>query len=266
MATVEGQIWLAEEPANRLLLDQIGLLQAIADCGSISAAARATGISYKTAWDRLERLNNLSSQALVFRSTGGSKGGGTLLTEYGEKILQGFGELNKLHKEFLQSLNNQLESLDDISGFMKHSSVQASARNQFSGSIKCVDSGAVNTEIQIRLSESLELVAIVTQRSREELNLQVEDTILALVKASSVTLAVADQADNPPRVSARNQFSGVISRIERGSVNSDISIDIGDNKTLAAIITNHSVDQMGLEESMKVFAFFKASSVILMTV
>ena len=68
------------------------------------------------------------------------------------------------------------------------------------------------------------------------------------------------------RCSARNQFAGQIARLERGSVNADVSIDLGNSKTLSAIITNRSSDQLELCESLPVTAFFKASSVILIRV
>ncbi len=260
MATVGGEIWLTDDAANRVLLEQLGLLRAIAEAGSISAAAKTLGISYKTAWDRLERLNNLSKLPLLLRASGGSKGGGSQLTDYGRQLLAGFEELEKQHQEFLQSLNNQLHSLDDVSGFMRHSSIQTSARNQFLGNISSIELGAVNTEICVSLSATLVMVAIVTERSREEMGLAVGDSIMVLIKASSVTLAVGSFG----RVSARNSFSGHISRIDRGAVNSDISIDLGDSKTLGAVITNHSVDQLELLEDQVVTAFFKASSVVLM--
>ncbi len=260
MGTVEGEIWLTDESANRVLLEQLGLLSAIAKTGSIAAAAKSLGISYKTAWDRLERLNNLSRLPLVLRASGGSKGGGSQLTDYGRQLLTGFEELKKQHQEFLQSLNNQLKSLDDVSGFVRRSSIQTSARNQFLGSIGAIELGAVNTEVCITLSATLSVVAIVTERSREEMNLAVGAPIMALIKASSVTLAVG----NTGRISARNNFSGRVSRIDRGTVNSDVSIDLGDSKTLSAVITNRSVDQLELEDAQAVSAFFKASSVILM--
>ena len=143
---------------------------------------------------------------------------------------------------------------------MRHSSIQTSARNQFLGNISSIELGAVNTEICVSLSATLAMVAIVTERSREEMGLAVGDSIMVLIKASSVTLAVGSFG----RVSARNSFSGHISRIDRGAVNSDISIDLGDSKTLGAVITNHSVDQLELLEDQVVTAFFKASSVVLM--
>ncbi len=260
MAILEGEMWLTDSEANRLALDQIGLLQAILDTGSISAAAKSVGISYKTAWERLERLNNLSKSPLVSRSSGGSKGGGTQLTEYGLQVITGFAELKEHHQLFLRDLNDHLHSIDDIRGFVKHSALQASARNQFLGTINTVHQGTVNTEVLIDIADSLQLVAIITENSRKEMALTEGQSVLAMIKASSVTLAVGENFS----VSARNRFSGTIARLERGSVNTDVSIDLGDSKTLSAMITNHSVDCLELVESSTVSAFFKASSIILL--
>lgn len=260
MANLEGEIWLTDRTANRLALDQIGLLQAILETGSISAAAKSLGISYKTAWERLERLNNLSKSPLVLRSSGGSKGGGTQLTEYGLQVIKGFAELKEHHQQFLRGLNEHLKSIDDIRGFVHHSALQASARNQFLGTIHSVQPGAVNTEVLIDITDRLQLVAIITEYSRIEMALAAGQSVLAMIKASSVTLAVG----NNFKVSARNRFFGTITRLERGSVNTDVSIDLGDSKTLSAMITNYSADSLELAESATVSVFFKASSVILL--
>ena len=260
MATLQGQIWLDDEQSKRLMLDQIGLLQAIADTGSITAAAKATGISYKTAWDKLERLSNLCTEPVVARVAGGSRGGGSQLTEYGLKMLNGFKQLHAEHDLFLQGLNRRLNSLDDISNFMKNTLVQTSARNQFLGTLVKLETGAINTEVIIELSASQQIVAMVTEQSRQELGLVVGSPVIALIQASSVSLGIGDEL----HVSARNIMSGAISRLERGAINTDISVDLGDSKYLSAVITNKSVDRLGLQESVSVHAFFKASSVILM--
>lgn len=260
MAALEGQIWLAQGGSDKLFINKLSLLRAIADEGSISAAAKKLGISYKTAWDWLERLNNLSSKALVLRSSGGHKGGGSQLTEYGRKLIKGYDELKKQHEEFIQSLNKQLESLDDISNFVKHSSLKSSARNQYLGSVVDIVPGAVNTELSVELSPSLRIVAIVTEHSRAEMALSPGDEVIAMIKASSVTLATGTITG----LSARNQFSGVITGLDRGPVNTDVTMDLGTDKTLSAIITSQSLDSLMLEQGQVISAFFKASSVILL--
>jgi len=75
--------------------NRIDLLEAIDRCGSISGAAREVGISYKTAWDAVDAMNNAAEKPLVRRAVGGVGGGGTILTEEGKdtvrlyRVLQG---------------------------------------------------------------------------------------------------------------------------------------------------------------------------------
>lgn len=259
MANLEGQIWLSGPASKPLMLDQIELLQAIADTGSITAAAKIAGISYKTAWERLERINNLSEQPVVSRSSGGSKGGGSTLTPYGEKMLNGFNNLQEQHNVFLENLNQQLNSLDDVSNFMKNTLLQSSARNQFLGTISAIDTGAVNSEVQINISDRQQIVAIVTEQSRQDMRLEAGVPIIAMIKASSVTLAVGEEL----QVSARNVLRGTVSKLDDGAVNTDVSVQLDGGKTLSAMITNRSADQLALSEGMPISALFKASSVIL---
>ena len=262
MANLGGQIWLTGTASKRLMLDQIELLQAIVDTGSITSAAKASGVSYKTAWERLERINNLSKHPIIERNGGGSKGGGSVLTNYGIKIHNGFKQLQEQHNQFIENLNQQLSSLDDVSTFMKNTLLQTSARNQFLGNIAEVVAGAVNSEIQVQISDQQRIVAIVTEQSRQEMQLVEGLPIIAMIKASSVSLAVGTDL----QLSARNILTGTLLSLDRGAVNADITIELAGGKTLGAVITNKSADQLALSEGMVVSALFKASSVILMTV
>jgi Bacterial regulatory helix-turn-helix protein, lysR family len=60
--------------ADRTLVggNRIDLLEAIDRSGSISGAARAVGISYKTAWDAVDAMNNAAEIPLVLKATGAS--------------------------------------------------------------------------------------------------------------------------------------------------------------------------------------------------
>ena len=243
------------------MLDQIDLLQAIADTGSITSAAKAAGVSYKTAWDRLERINNLSERPITARNVGGSKGGGSVLTDYGIEIINGYRQLQEQHNKFLENLNQQLNSLDDVSKFMKSALLQTSARNQFLGSIAEIAVGSVNSEIQVQISDQQRIVAIVTEQSRLEMKLAEGLPVIAMIKASSVTLAVGKDL----QVSARNILTGTLLSLDRGAVNADVTIELAGGKTLSAMITNKSADQLALSQGMEISALFKASSVILMT-
>jgi molybdate transport system regulatory protein len=63
------------------------LLERIADSGSISAAGRAMGMSYKRAWMLVETLNGYFKAPLVTAATGGKAGGGAQLTPLGKQVL-----------------------------------------------------------------------------------------------------------------------------------------------------------------------------------
>jgi molybdate transport system regulatory protein len=63
------------------------LLQGIQETGSISAAGRRMGMSYKRAWTLVDTLNHYFRQPLVISAAGGKSGGGANLTPLGIEVL-----------------------------------------------------------------------------------------------------------------------------------------------------------------------------------
>ncbi len=63
------------------------LLERIGQTGSIAAAGREMGMSYKRAWMLTEALNAMFRAPLVARSRGGPGGGGAALTDLGREVL-----------------------------------------------------------------------------------------------------------------------------------------------------------------------------------
>lgn len=257
---VSAPLALQSQGRHMLAREQVELLAAIDACGSISAAAKQVGISYKTAWDRVDGMNNIAAQPLVTRTAGGSRGGGTRLTEFGQRVVQGFRAMEAEHGAYVDRLERAVTSIDDVAGFIQLGTLKTSARNQFRGVVSAVTPGAVNASITIAISDTRSLQVIVTEESRREMHLLEGSVVIALVKSSSVMLS----RDLQLQVSARNRMLGVVSRIARGAVNSDISVDIGEHKSINAVVTNDSVDELELVEGDEVCAFFKASSVILL--
>jgi molybdate transport system regulatory protein len=86
----------------------LNLLEKIDEHGSIAKAAKAVGISNKTAWDMLNKINNLAEKPLVNRMVGGKGGGGSSLTAEGKKIISQFKTIQEAHREFLNSLEKRL--------------------------------------------------------------------------------------------------------------------------------------------------------------
>lgn len=88
-------------PRLRILLGQAiamgpgkaDLLEAIERTGSISAAARDMGMSYRRAWQHVDVMNHIFTAPLVDTATGGSGGGGARLTPLGHDVLARYREL-----------------------------------------------------------------------------------------------------------------------------------------------------------------------------
>ena len=71
------------DTGSRIGPGKIRLLEAIHFSGSISAACRAIGMSYKRAWDLVDEINRICGRQAVDCHQGGSSGGGARLTPFG---------------------------------------------------------------------------------------------------------------------------------------------------------------------------------------
>jgi len=256
----------AESPLGNILTDRrIKLLEQIDRHGSISQAAKAVPMSYKAAWDGIDAMNNLAPRPLVERTTGGRHGGGSSLTNYGRRLIACHRALELEYRGALDRLSSQFGEADgaDVVEFrqlLKKISMKASARNQFAGPVVAIKEGPVDCEVTMRVDGDVTLTAIVTKESVESLGIAKGVEVLAFVKSSSIVLL----DDSGVRISARNRFSGTISRIHDGPVNAEVSLEFAEGRrVLAAVITHDSLRAMGLKVGSRAMAAFKASSVFL---
>jgi len=65
---------------------KVDLIEEIGRSGSISAAGRALGMSYKRAWQLVDALNRMFPEPVVISAVGGAHGGGARLTEFGRQV------------------------------------------------------------------------------------------------------------------------------------------------------------------------------------
>lgn len=255
---LQGQVWITAGEQSMGGHGRIHLLSKIAELGSISQAAKSMKMSYKSAWDAVDHMNNLAGEPLLHRISGGKGGGSTTLTERGKQLITNFQRIEQIHQRFLQELSQETGNIIDDLFVLKRLSMKTSARNQFFGTVKSIQVGAINDAIEIAVAGGQTVVATVTRESTQELDLDVGREVFALIKASSIIL-VSEAED--VRFSARNQFAGTVARIQTGAVNSEVVVSVGDS-TLAVIITNDSAKSLELKEGSPVTAIFKASSVI----
>ncbi len=260
MLELDGSIWFRSGTQNWGGKNRIDLLAQIDATGSITAAARAVGMSYKGAWDAIDAMNNLAGEPLVLRAAGGKGGGGTRLTDRARSLIATFRALESEHRKFMENLTRAgLTTTGDID-LMRRFMLKTSARNKLLGTVMEIRAGAVNDEILLRIAGGHVVTATITRDSTQELALAPGKEALALIKASSVIVG----APGPGlRLSARNQLPGTIAAVRTGAVNSEILIDLEGGTTLAAIVTNDSATELGLGDGAPAVAIFKASSVIL---
>ena len=64
------------------------------------------------------------------------------------------------------------------------------------------------------------------------------------------------------KISARNILKGKVVKIVRGAVNSEVIIELPGGTRLVSIITNNSVENLGLAEGKEAYAIIKASNVM----
>lgn len=243
---------------------RIRLLEAIERYGSISRAAKAVPLSYKAAWDAVDAMNNAAEEPLVQRSTGGRHGGGTVLTEYGRRLVAMYRAVEQEYQAALDRLAGQLGesgSLDvrQFQNMLRRMSVRTSARNQFTGTVSAMHEGSAGFEVRLRLDESNELTAAITQESAETLGLKIGAEVHALVKATAVALSTERNTE----AGARNRLCGTVDRIHRGTMNAEVSVLLPGGRTVTAVVSKEALQQLKLEVGKRCCALIQPSAVTL---
>lgn len=190
---------------------RIDILRRIGEAGSISEAARASGVSYKAAWQALETLANLAGVPLLEKAVGGSGGGGARLTEAGQQVLQAADALQQARARTLADLAARPGA--DVQRAAL--ALRTSMRNQFPCVVTSVRPAQGMVRVRLSLAEGLVLHSRITRESAQLLGLQAGLPVLALCKATAVVVAAA-VAPGELRPGS-NQVSGTVIRAPRGA-------------------------------------------------
>jgi len=87
------------------------LISRIDATGSISAAARDMGMSYRRAWQLVEAINASFVEPVVVTATGGKRGGGASVTVFGRQLVAQFHTMEELASAAIA---------DDVARFTQH--------------------------------------------------------------------------------------------------------------------------------------------------
>ncbi|MDQ0465339.1 molybdate transport system regulatory protein [Caulobacter ginsengisoli] len=225
--------------AARVGLERAALLEAIADTGSLAAAARQLGLSYKGAWDAVQVLNNLFDAPLVEAAPGGRSGGAAALTPRGRAVIAGFRRVEAEIAAALARLETGLAGApDDDLGAFWSLGLKTSARNALRGTVTAVRADAVSGEVDLALGQGAAITAILTRRSIDDLALTPGRAAIALIKSGFVILGAFRTGP-----SGSNRIAGIVASRDDGSEASEIALDIGGGKTLIAALPRNLARQ-----------------------
>lgn len=199
------------------------LLRAVAETGSLNSAAQSLGRSYSRAHKRLTTLEEAFGP-LLDRQRGGASGGGSQLTELAKTVLARFDRL----------------------------------RAEYSGVAETDE-----TVLQGRVVERTGELGVV-ETDAGELRALVEadtETVQVSIRADAVTLQAPDAAPMAGETSARNRLSGTVIDIEPGEAVATVTVDVGAERPLTALVTRRSVELLDLEPGDPVVASLKATTI-----
>jgi molybdate transport system regulatory protein len=251
---------LALRSHGRFLIgrERIGLLEAVIEHGSISKAAKATGFSYKTAWESVAAVNNLLPTPAFVTKAGGAASSGAEVTDAGRRLIATFRKLeDRLVRISNLIAEDGLASSDE--SLLWAMGARISARNVFWTEVTQVRKWAVDVEVLLKMSDEHVMMTTVTNDAAAELDLSPGRKVLAVVKASSIRIVAPSPAPKP----ARNWFAGTVTRRVDAERNSEVHLDIGRSKQLVAVAPRLDVEALELQEGGQAAAAFDANQVIL---
>jgi molybdate transport system regulatory protein len=137
---------------------------------------------------------------------------------------------------------------------------RTSARNAFFGKIETLRKGDIQTWVEISTPGGYRINAVITNHSLERLGLKQGALVAAEVKAPWVTI---HRSADDPECSADNVLGGTVARVVRGKVTSEIVVRIADGTEICSIVTEQSLEKLGLCPSDRVWVAFNAFTVVL---
>lgn len=199
---------------------RLEVLRQVARSGSISQAARDAGVSYKAAWQAIDTLSSLSGTVLVERTVGGAGGGGASVTPEGLRLLALADELALARRRVLA----QFSGAPALAGGL---GLRTSMRNQLPCTVQdavAVDHNEPLVVVRLRAPGGWALSASLTRESADLLGLQAGLPVLALCKATAVSVLSASLKPLPPGLQDLCCLPGRVRRCSTGAGRQEVSL------------------------------------------
>lgn len=215
-----SRLHLADALGQQSTDRRIDILRRIGEAGSISEAARGAGVSYKAAWQAIDTLSNLAGMVLVERLVGGAGGGGARLTPAGLSLLDAARKINRARVDVLA----EITSVAGAGGTLPHLAALAlrtSMRNQLPCTVDKVKVQAGAMRVEVVLNDGTRLCSRITRESAQLLDLKPGLAVLALCKATAVSM-VASAAE----ANGHNVLAGRVSRASRSGQGGEVALTL----------------------------------------
>jgi molybdate transport system regulatory protein len=107
--SIKSKIWIEDESGGVVFgAGRLYILEAVSRYGSINAAAQELHMSYRAVWGKIRATEKRLGYQLLYRKTGGTQGGGSELTPFGEKMIERFRELQAMTRNAADELFRDL--------------------------------------------------------------------------------------------------------------------------------------------------------------
>ena len=155
------------------------LMSLINENQSISRAAETMSISFRHAWNLIDRLEKQLRMKVLLRSRGGKGGGGLVtLSKEGSEIVKEYQRISKGVKGMVKE-----------EGFWEAIGLKISARNRIAGKVTKIKKDPVAAHVEIESSTPVRIVSVITSDAVDELGLKVGDNVKAIIKSTEVLIA-----------------------------------------------------------------------------
>lgn len=103
---VNGSLWIEGNGIRFFGPGPVELLEHIERTGSINKAAKAMNMSYKKAWELVNRMNTQAETPFVLTSIGGEDGGGSTISEESKQMIHYYHRLRERFRAFMEKESN----------------------------------------------------------------------------------------------------------------------------------------------------------------
>ena len=167
------------EDEKQTVLDEVDarLLRRISETNSLTEAAKLLGISYRNAWDRINRMESRSGKKILVSKSGGSAGGSSSLTPEGFALLR---EFRGIRKYLFNALDDRISA--------ENVGYKLSARNRIGAKITGIEKGDITSLVKMVTAKPVALTSIISKEAVEDLGLKAGDEVEAIIKSTEVMI------------------------------------------------------------------------------